>query len=312
MEGRALWSGIVTFGLVSIPVKLYTATDSKSVSFNQIHAKCKTKIQEKRWCPTCDRYVEWDEIEKGFEYTKGKYIPITKEDLESIPLPSKNTIAVQSFVKVSEIDPIYFERSYYIEPDKKSLRPFTLLMQTLTEKELVGIGAFTIRTKERLCCIRPVGGVLIIDTLLYPDEIKVDLETKLPQAKLSTSEKKMANSLVEMMTQPFSPADFKDHYREALEKLIDAKLEGVDLHADDEEPSQKRKEPSDLMESLRRSLKVIEGGKSSKKNLPRNTSQRKTNKVNKPPVKILKTRSLKSKVHSADPEGKKKIRRKAS
>jgi len=124
-------------------------------------------------------------------------------------------------------------------------------MQTLTEKELVGVGAFTIRTKERLCCLRPIGGLLIIDTLLYPDEIKVDLKTKLPQAKLSVSEKKMANNLVEMMTQPFSPKDFKDHYREALEKLIDAKLEGVSLEADEEKSVKKGKEPSDLMESLR-------------------------------------------------------------
>ncbi len=190
MEGRALWNGIITFGLVSIPVKLYTATDSRSISFNQIHAKCKTKIQERRWCPTCERYIGWDEVQKGFEYEKGKYIPVTKEDLESVPLPSKNTIAVQSFVKVTEIDPVYFEKSYYIEPDKKATRPFSLFLQTLTNKDMVGIGAFTIRTKERLCCLRPVGGALLVDTLLYPDEIKVDLNAKIPSVKLSAQEKR--------------------------------------------------------------------------------------------------------------------------
>ncbi|PWU02973.1 MAG: Ku protein [Candidatus Melainabacteria bacterium] len=257
MPGRALWTGIVTFGLVSIPIKLYTATESKSVSFNQIHGKCKTKIQERRWCPHCERMVEWEEIEKGFEYAKGEFIPITKEDLESIPLPSKNTIAVQSFVKISEIDPVYFEKSYYVEPEENALRPFALFLQTLIDKDMVGIGSFTIRTKERLCCLRPVGGTLLIDTLLYPDEIKVDLNAKVPAAKLSLQEKKMAASLVDMMAQPFDPENFKDHYREALEKLIEAKLEGVEI----EKPTPGKAGTTDLMESLRRSLGVIEGGK---------------------------------------------------
>jgi DNA end-binding protein Ku len=257
MPGRALWTGIVTFGLVSIPVKLYTATESKSVSFNQIHGECKTKIQERRWCPHCERFVEWEEVEKGFEYAKGEYIPITKEDLESIPLPSKNTIAVQSFVKIGEIDPVYFEKSYYVEPEDNSNRPFALFVETLIDKEMVGIGSFTIRSKERLCCLRPVGGTLLVDTLLYPDEIKVDLNAKLPAAKLSLQEKKMAASLVDMMAQPFDPENFKDHYREALEKLIEAKLEGIEI----EKPTAGKVETTDLMESLRRSLGVIEGGK---------------------------------------------------
>jgi DNA end-binding protein Ku len=317
MEGRALWSGVITFGLVSIPIKLYTATDSKSVSFNQIHAKCKTRIQERRWCPTCARSVEWEEIEKGFEYAKGKYIPITKEDLESVPLPSKNTIAVQSFVSISEIDPIYFEKSYYIEPDGKAMRPFCLLMQTMSDKNMVAIGAFTIRTKERLCCLRPVGGALIVDTLLYPDEIKVDLNTKLPSVTLTAQEKKIAASLVDMMAHHFSPEDFKDHYREALEKLIDAKLEGLPPQQEEGKETRQRKGTTpDLMESLRHSLNVIEGGKSSSKRTSlastAKTESTKPKKTAKARVKIVKSPKQPSKTRMTVGRKKTKLRSKAS
>jgi DNA end-binding protein Ku len=293
MAQRALWTGTITFGLVSIPIKLYSATESKSVSFNQIHAKCKTKIQERRWCPKCERYVDWDEIEKGFEYDKGKYISVTKDDLESIPLLSKNTIAVQSFIKISEIDPIYFEKSYYVQPDEKSSRPFSLLIETLIDKKMVGIGIFTIRTKERLCCVRPVGGVVIIDTLLYPDEIKVDLKAKLPETKLNAQERKMASSLVDMMAQPFNPENFKDHYREALEKVIDEKLEGIALDDARKLTREKSTNSTDLMESLRRSLRVIEGGKSTKstedKSRQKRTDSKKSSQSDKTHLKSVKS-----------------------
>ncbi len=252
MAERSVWNGSLSFGLVSIPVSLHTATESKSIAFNQIHAKCKTKIQEKRWCPTCQREVAWDEIEKGYQYAKGKYIALSGEDLEALPLPSKQTIAVQAFVKLKEIDPIYFEKSYYLQPDEKVERPFALFIHTLMEKKVVAIGTFAIRSKERLCCLRPAGGNLILDTLFYPEEIKVDFNQELPQIKLSGQEIKMASSLVDMMMQPFDLTQFKDHYREAMQKLIDAKLKGVPLTSD-ENPSKGAK-LYDLMDALRRSV----------------------------------------------------------
>jgi DNA end-binding protein Ku len=293
MPGRALWSGIITFGLVSIPVKLFTATDGRSISFNQIHDKCGTRIQEKRWCPTCQREVEWQEIGKGFEYARGKYMPISKDDLEAIPLPSKNTIVIQSFAQVGEIDPVYFEKSYYLEPEEKAKRPFFLFIQTLAEKKMVGIGALTLRSKERLCCLRPVGGILIVDTLLYPDEIRVNLSTKMPEANLSAEEKKMAASLMEMMARPFAPEDFKDHYREALERLIEAKLEGLPMREQKAKSVLMTSGVPDLMKSLRESLNVIQGGKSSDKNAGATSSRRKSSakveKTGKAPLEILKS-----------------------
>src|ERR1700722_6143128 len=120
MGERAIWSGAINFGLVTIPVKLYSATENKGISFHQIHNKCKTRIQEKRWCPKCKKFIDWDEIEKGFEYAKGKFVTVTKEDLESLPLPTKDVIVIQSFVKLEEIDPIYFDKNYYLESDEKT------------------------------------------------------------------------------------------------------------------------------------------------------------------------------------------------
>lgn len=256
---RAIWSGVISFGLVTIPVKLYTATESKSLSFHQLHEKCKTRIKEQRYCPTCDRQVDYDEIVKGFEYSKGNYVVVTKEDLEELPLPSKNIINISAFVKAEEIDPLYFNGSYYLEPEKLAQKPCALFMHAMEEKGMVAIGTLALRNKERLCSLRVLGGNLIVEMLLYPDEIRVDMDKKLPAAKLSKQEMAMASSLIDMMTQEFKPEDYEDHYREALEALIAAKVEG---HETIEQPEEsKPTQVVDLMEALRAS---IENAKSSR------------------------------------------------
>ncbi len=258
---RAIWTGIVTFGLVSIPVKLFAATESKDVSFHQLHNKCKTRIKEMRWCPHCERQVEWEEVEKGYEYAKGEYVILTPEDMKELPLPSKQTISIQSFVQLDEIDPIFFDKSYYLEPDEKSSKPFGLFMHVLNEKGLVAIGTVAIRTKERYCSLRLVGGTLMLNTLLYPDEIRVDTTAKLDVAKPNPQELKMAHALVEMMAQKFEPDQFKDNYREAIHELVEAKLSGG--------KAVKSEEPSggkllDLMDALRASVENVQGSKKKK------------------------------------------------
>ncbi len=257
MPDKSLWEGALTFGLVNIPVALFTATSPKSISFNQIHQKCKTKIQEKRWCPQCKREVRWDEIEKGYQFAKDKFMAITNEDLASLPLPSKQTITVQAFVKLEEIDPVYFEKTYMLLPLDKAEKAFALFIHTLMDKNVVGIGNFAIRNKERLCCLRSAGGNLLLDTLLYPDEIKLDLKKHLATPKLSSQEIKMASSLVDMMMEKFDPQHFKDHYREALETLIEAKLKGVTLNK--EQKAAKGAKLYDLMDALRKSVQTKSG-----------------------------------------------------
>jgi DNA end-binding protein Ku len=256
---RAIWSGVIGFGMVSIPVKLYSATSSKSISFHLLHEKCNTRIKELRWCPHCDRQVEYDELVRGYEYAKGEYVVISDEDMEKLPLASKNLISVNAFVKAAEIDPIYFNGSYYLEPDKAAARPFALLMQALQDKEMVGIGTVALRNKERLCALRAVGGTILVEMLLYPDEIRVDLEQSTPATKVSKNELQMATTLIELMTQKFDPDNYKDRYREAMSELIEAKLEGQEVVAEKAPPQTKI---VDLMDALRASVeKARSGGK---------------------------------------------------
>jgi DNA end-binding protein Ku len=260
---RALWSGVIGFGMVSIPIKLYAATENKSITFNQVHAKCKTKINEKRWCPKCEKEVDWDEIEKGFEYAKGKYITLTAEDMESLPLPSKNIIELSEFVKLEEIDPVYFEKSYFVEPEAQAARPYKLFIDGLKDKGMIGIGNVTLRNRERLCALRIYGDALMLCTLLHPDEIRAVPKVDLPEVKLTKQEKTMSAKLIDLLAKPFKPEKFKDHYREALTELIEAKLEG--------EPLEKGAEPTgkhnvvDLMDALRASISDAKGERSGKR-----------------------------------------------
>ncbi|HEY9775833.1 MAG TPA: Ku protein [Planktothrix sp.] len=260
---RAIWSGVIGFGMVSIPVKLYTATGSKSISFHLLHDKCKTRIKEVRWCPHCDVEVAYEHTVRGYEYSKGHYVEVSDEDLENLPLPSKNIINVTAFVKTEEIDPIYFQSSYYVEADKTAARPFALLMEALSDKNMIGIATLALRNKERLCALRVLGGTLVIEMLLYPDEIRMDLEAAKPKTKLTKQELQMAHSLVDLMTQKFDPAEYEDHYREALSEMINSKLEGKEVV--EAAPSGPAK-VVDLMDALRASVEQARGsgGKKSK------------------------------------------------
>jgi DNA end-binding protein Ku len=265
---RAMWSGSIGFGLVNIPVKLYAATESKGFSFHLLHAKCKTRIKEIRWCPHCDKQVDWDDIERGFEYAKGKHVVISEEDLENLPLPQKNTVQVNAFCNAEEIDPIYFEKTYYFEPEKSAKRPFALLLAALEQKGMVGLGSVALRTKERLCAIRPAGGGILLTTLLHPDEIRIDLDARAPEVNIKKTELTMAEHLIDMLATKFDPQSYVDQYREALQKVIDAKLEGVPLEESEREPAA-RGGVIDLMDALKASLnKAGAGAKARKGNVP--------------------------------------------
>jgi DNA end-binding protein Ku len=275
---RTMWAGLISFGMVSIPVKLYTATESKSVSFHQLHGKCNTRIREQRFCPHCERTVEYDELVKGYEYAKDRYVVVTDEDLEKLPLPSKHVIEVKAFVQSAEIDPVYFDKSYYLEPDEAALRPFALFMKALNDRSVVGIGTIAIRSKERLCALRPLGGTLMLETLLYADEIRVSADNPLPDVKISSQEMKMALSLVDLMSDKFEPDAYKDHYRHALTKLLEAKLEGEEIV---EAPTTSKGKVVDLMEALRASLESAHGGKAQ----PKRSAARAARSKQKPAAK---------------------------
>jgi len=249
---RSIWNGVISFGMVSIPVKLYTATQSKDISFHLLHKECNTRLQQLRWCPTHERAVEWSEVVRGYEYARDEHVILTEEDFEKLPLPSKQTVELSAFVKAEEIDPVYYEKSYYLEPDAKGIKPFALLMTALREKGLTGIAKIAVRNKEQLCALRPMDGTLILETLFYPDEIRVE-KTELPDVTISDKELEMAYTLIDLLSEEFEPEKYKDEYRDALMKLIEAKLEGEELP---EVAASGPAKVTDIMSALRASVEA--------------------------------------------------------
>ncbi|HEY9713900.1 MAG TPA: Ku protein [Chroococcales cyanobacterium] len=271
---RSMWSGVIGFGMVSIPISLSSATESKSVSFHQLHDKCKTRIKEVRWCPHCDQEVAWEHIVKGYEYAKGHYVTLTSDDLEQLPLPSKKLIDITAFVAEEEIDPLYYEKSYYVQPEQSGERPFVLLMKALTGKNMIAIGTIALRSRERLCALRPSadGDALVMTTLLYPDEIRKEPGLKLSDAKISKKEVDMAYSLVDLLAQKFEPENYEDHYRQALKELVDSKLEGVELE-EQQVPLAKSGKVVDLMEALQASIAKAKGKEPAKSTAAKSKSK---------------------------------------
>jgi|AGTN01.1.fsa_nt_gi Ku protein, prokaryotic len=255
---RAMWTGVISFGMVTIPVRLNTAIQGHNVAFHLLHAKCDTRIKQQRWCPHCEEQVDWDDVVKGFEYSKGEYVELTDEDFEKLPLPSKNTIDLSTFVDENEIDPIFYDSTYYVGVEGKGAqKAYKLLVEVMESKKVAGIASIAFRNREHICAIRVIDGRLHLQTLLYPDEIKENETAKPSAVKISEQEIKMAEHLVAALQGKFEPGEFKDSYEAALKKLIKAKLKGKEV----KEPL--TSEPSnvtDLMEALQASLESTKAG----------------------------------------------------
>ncbi len=260
---RAIWSGSISFGMVTIPVKLYGATESKDISFNLLHAKDGTRLKQVRWCPTDEVEVPWSETVRGYEYAKGQYVVLTDEDFEKLPLPSKHVIELSAFVEAQEIDPVFYERSYYLEPEDRAKKAYALLLRALEEKGLIAVATITIRKKEQLCALRPHSGVLVLETLFYADEVRARPDTEVSGTKVTDRELEMASTLIELLRKPFDPKEYHDHYREALEQVIEAKQEGREVVTSPEAPETK---VIDLADALRRSVEAAK--KSAKPKTP--------------------------------------------
>jgi DNA end-binding protein Ku len=216
--------------MVSIPVKLYTATENKDISFNLLHKDCGERLKQLRWCPKHEKAVTWDEVERGYEYARDEYVIMSEEDFEKLPLPSKHTVELSAFVKAEEIDPIHYEKTYYLEPEEKGVKPYALLMRALKEKQLTGIAKIAIRNKEQLCALRPMNGGLVMETLYYPDEIR-EFPSEIPDVEVSKRELDMAYALIDLLEEEFDPSKYHDEYRNALMQIIEAKLDGQEIAA---------------------------------------------------------------------------------
>ena len=248
---RAIWSGTISFGLVSIPVRLYTATQSHDVHFHLLHKKDGVRLQNVRWCPKDEKAVPWDEVVRGFEYAKGNYVPVTEEDLDHLPVKTVHTVDISDFVKLEEVDPIYYDKAYYLAPEETGAKAFVLLRQALEQTRRAAVAKVAIRDKESLCLVRPYLDVLSLDTLFYANEIRSTKDIAVDGVGVSPKEIEMAVSLIENLSDSFDPQRYHDEYQAALKKLIDAKVAGAPLPAP---PSERGEKIVDLMEALRASV----------------------------------------------------------
>lgn len=253
MAARSIWNGTISFGMVSIPIRLSTATSEKDISFHMIHEVCGSRVKLMKWCPACEKAVERDEIVRGYEYAKGHHVIMSPEDFETLPLAAKHAIEVTQFVEQEEIDPIYYDKTYYLEPEESGKKPYALLVKALKQKKVTALGQIAIREKESLCCLRVMDGALVMETLFYPDEIRDTPDVK-TDIEVGEKELKMAESLIDMLQEPFDASKFNDKYREALQEVITAKLEGGAVKA---VPEVGETQVIDLMDALRASVDAV-------------------------------------------------------
>jgi DNA end-binding protein Ku len=261
---RSIWSGAISFGLVNVPIKLYSAVSKKTVRFHQLNGTTGNRIQQKRVDPDTGDEVNYEDIVKGYELTRDRYVIITPEELETLDPEKTRSIDIEDFVDESEIDPIFYDHPYYLVPDKGAAKAYGLLLNAMADADKVAIARVVIRSKEQLVAIRPHrdGDLLVMETMVFADEVvgTEDIDD-LPDAKdlkVSERELKMARQLIESLTDTFDPAKYKDEYREKVLQLIEAKADGQEI-AVQPEAAEPAKVP-DLMAALEASLAAVRSG----------------------------------------------------
>ena len=269
---RSLWSGAISFGLVNVPVKLFTATSPQDVHFNMLHEKDGGRIQQKRVCSVDGEEVPWEEIAKGFEIRRGRYVMLTKDELSALEPEKSRAIEIEDFVELEQIDPIYYDHTYYAAPDEGAERPYALLLEAMKRTNKVAIARIVLRTKQYLCAIRPMDKVLALSTMLYADEVvpakELDLPAKPP--KIADRELDMAEKLVESLAGDFEPKKYEDTHRTEVLALLKKKEQGEEIVAS--ETPEPRATVVNLADALAQSLAAAKGksmhGKKTKKRAP--------------------------------------------
>src|ERR1700730_10219101 len=245
----SLWKGYLTFGLVSIPIRLFSAARSERISLNQLHKVCNSRIKMPLFCPTCDRKVESSEIVKGYEYEKDQYVLFTDEELDKIEPDSGRTMEILEFVKVEEIDPLYYDASYYITPEDEGKKAYQLLLEAMEQTGYCAIAKLSMHQREHIVIIRPRSEGMTLHTMFYQSEIREVAEFgHKNNAELKETEKKLATQLIESLAAKFEPQKFRDEYQDSMRTLIEAKRQGEEV------PHPKRAPVIDLMDALKKSL----------------------------------------------------------
>ena len=251
---RTMWKGAISFGLVSIPVGLYPATEEKTLRFNQLHDKDHGRIKYQRVCAKCGEEVPYEHIVKGYEYEKDNYVVLEDEDFDAVPVASGRAIDIVQFVELEEIDPLYFQKSYYLVPEETGLKAYTLLRQAMQEDGRVAVAKIAFRDKEHLATLRFKDDVFVLETMYWPDEIRAhDFEVLDKKVTVRSQEVQMAKSLIDNLTQEFKPEEFRDEYREALLGVVEKKVAGEEVERVEEPETTK---VVDLMEALKASVEA--------------------------------------------------------
>jgi DNA end-binding protein Ku len=270
-----MWKGVVSFGMVSIPIRLYNATESSAkVSFRQLCPEHKSPINYKRWCAEGDHEVTYGEILKGYEVGKDRYVIIDEKDLDNLPLATAHTVDIQEFVPADEIQPgLYFKSAYYVEPEELGKKPYHLLRKALEATGRMAIAKIALRDREHLCALHANGEGILMNTLNWPDEIRTTegLKGLEGEVKINPRELEMAKALIESLAESFDPSRYKDEYREAVMKVVQAKIDGEVIEAPSAPQPAK---VMDLMEALRASVEAAKKQRTAKGKEERPAEQR--------------------------------------
>src|SRR5512143_478911 len=301
---RAMWKGAIQFGLVTIPVKLYVATESRAgVSFNMLHAEDLSRIQMKIFCPVEEEIISRSDTVKGYEYAPDKYVVITDEDLEKLPLKTVRSIEIEQFVDAAEAqgNTKFVKQAYYLEPDRVGRKAFALLKEVLQDKGLTAICKIVIRDREALAALDPFENTMLLSTLYWPDEVRARGELDIPdeEIELKPAEKKMAAQLIEAMTGEFDPAAYRDEYREALMQVIESKIEGRETV--EVAPAEEPTKLVDLMAALQASVNAATSAREARTGKPVSVAEEKQRRAAKGKAVAAESAAAKGSTRAAPP-----------
>ena len=269
---RAIWTGAISFGLVNVPVRMYSAIEEKTLHFNYVHEKDGGRIGYEKYCKAEDKPVPDDEVVKAYEVEKGEYVFMTDEDFEAAQVEGYKAIEITDFVPYEEIDPIYFERTYYLGPQDGAEKVYALLLRAMEESGLAAVATYVMRDRQNLGCLRIRDGAIVLEKMFFADEIRPTDDVTPGKVKVDDRELEMASELIDRFSGKFDPTKYEDTYRERLLEIVKAKQKGEEVHV---EPAKEPEEPEDLLDALRASLEASKARRGGARKRERRTTDRK-------------------------------------
>ncbi len=254
---RPLWKGSLGFGLVNIPVRLYAATENKGLKFRHLHSRCSTPLEYRKFCRTCEAQVPWEETVRGYEYEKDQFVVLSEEELEAAAAGGEKIIEIKDFVNMEEVDPIYFQKGYFLSPDGTGKKPYALLRSAMLKSGKIAVASFALRSKQTPATVRVYRNILLLSTMFYPDEVRpAEQLPDIPAGEqLGEKELEMAQQLIESLATSFKPQKYRDEHRLKVLEIIEAKVQGREITV---APSLQREQVTDLLEALEASVKMTE------------------------------------------------------